>query len=310
MIPFMKTMDFFQQKVETLLASAKGRTFFFLKGFLPEQIRFLADHPAGLYPGQGFFGVDGLCPDALCAAHDALAQAFRSADTPRVGFYEELLVLRDILPQSTWDHLLIVENNLLSPWSPACISTGDALALFDCLQADYETSDPKIQALLSFYGDVRMVEQQFLLLPAPVDVPKLEVLPFWTGHAEPSDAAPDWQRIEPGSPMDWRFRLSVTGGDAVPAVLPFYGTAPTPEQETLTVALTACGCPFACVRERDTIGTEEACLPLLRRYWGEDASFRPLLFYRDPEVSHETECISQGQIVAEIVEQCERAYAG
>lgn len=310
MIPFMKTMDFFQQQVEALLAAAKGRTFFFLKGFLPEQIRFLADHPSGLYPGQDLFGADGLCPDALCAAHDALAQAFRSADEPRIGFYEELLVLRDVLPQSTWDHLLIVENNLLAPWSPACISTDDALALFDCLQADYETSDPRIRTLLSFYGDVRMVEQQFLLLPAPVDVPGLEVLPFWTGNAAPAEAAQDWQRIEPDSPMDWRFRLSVTGGDAVPAVLPFYGTAPTPEQETLAVALTACGCPFTYVRERDTIGTEEACLPLLHRYWGEDATFRPLLFYRDPEVSHETECISQGQIVAEIVEQCERAYAG
>lgn len=83
MIPFMKTMDFFQQKVEALLASAKGRTFFFLKGFLPEQIRFLADHPAALYPGQDFFDADGLCLDALYDEHDALAQAFCSATEPR-----------------------------------------------------------------------------------------------------------------------------------------------------------------------------------------------------------------------------------
>lgn len=310
MIPFMKTMDFFQQKVETLLASAKGRTFFFFKGFLPEQIRFLTGHSASLFSCQDFFGADGLCLDALLSAQTALAQAFCSAAEPRVGFYEELLVLRDILPQSAWDHILIIENNLLAPWSPACIPPDDALALFDCLQADYETTDPKIRLLLSFYGDVQMVEHQFLLLPAPVDIPNLEILPFWSGNAVPADAEPSWLRIEPDTPLDWRFRLSVTAGNAAPAILLVYDASPTPQQEILATALTASSCPFAYVRERDSIGTSEACLSLLHRYWGEDASFRPLLFYRNPEESHETESISQGQIVAEIVDQCERAYAG
>ena len=49
---------------------------------------------------------------------------------------------------------------------------------------------------------------------------------------------------------------------------------------------------------------------LLQKYWGNAAQFRPLLFYKDPDRSQETEIITQGQIIAEIVDQCEAAQDG
>lgn len=49
---------------------------------------------------------------------------------------------------------------------------------------------------------------------------------------------------------------------------------------------------------------------MLQKYWGNAAQFRPLLFYKDPDRSQETEIITQGQIIAEIVDQCEAAQDG
>ncbi len=51
-------------------------------------------------------------------------------------------------------------------------------------------------------------------------------------------------------------------------------------------------------------------LPLLRQFWGPEASFRKLRFYRNPDKDNEMMEVSQGQIVDFAVEQAERAMRG
>lgn len=61
--------------------------------------------------------------------------------------------------------------------------------------------------------------------------------------------------------------------------------------------------------EKDEVRTDnkEHYLPVLKKYWGDNASFRNVVFYKNPGINDETENISQGTIVADIIEQCQRA---
>ena len=54
----------------------------------------------------------------------------------------------------------------------------------------------------------------------------------------------------------------------------------------------------------------ERFLPLLQKYWGEKAQFRPLQFYRSPKENREISCLSQGEIIDCIASQCDGAFAG
>lgn len=55
---------------------------------------------------------------------------------------------------------------------------------------------------------------------------------------------------------------------------------------------------------------QDKFLPLFKKYWGEDKQFRNVTFYKHPGESDETEEVSQGIIVTDIVEQCEKAQEG
>ena len=69
------------------------------------------------------------------------------------------------------------------------------------------------------------------------------------------------------------------------------------------------------IREDEEIRSNEAdrYLPLFWRYWGADAMFRPVKFYKnpsDPETRTDTEEISQGLIISDILDQCKKAHSG
>ena len=309
------TTDFFSQQVDRLLNHADGRTIFFFKGFNLDQTRFLLSHPAHLLVRDDLADADGFHPERLDDLCVNLFDAICAADSPKIGLYEELLVLREVLPKLKEARIVVIENNLLAPWVPSCLPEAAVLALFDFFQAEHDAVDPVLQSLSKLYGDVRMVGERALLLPASPDEESVEIQPFWPADAAESgvvSAEDTWLRIESGSEDDWLFRLQVTGGSAEPAVLLLRSGQPSPRDAALTGAMQLLGVPFAMqpapkcapVYESDTY------LPLLQRYWGENASFRPLQFYQDPDVSRETETITQGQIVSEIIDQCERAHAG
>lgn len=309
------TTHFFQQQIDRLLEQAADKTIFFLKGFNLEQTRFLLAHPARLLARDDLADANGFHPERLEDLWFDLSAAVRSADSPKIGLYEELIVLRELLPKLKEAHIVILENNLLAPWVPSCLPAADALALFDFFQAEHEAADPILQTLSKLYGDVRMVGDRILLLPSSPDDESVEILPFWPTNAEASSAAyaeETWPRIESGSEEDWLFRLQVTDGAASPAVLLLNSETLSPRDTALSGALRLLNVPFAVqtAPKCAPVYASDTYLPLLQRYWGENASFRPLQFYKDPDVSRETETITQGEIISEIIDQCERAHAG
>ncbi len=68
-------------------------------------------------------------------------------------------------------------------------------------------------------------------------------------------------------------------------------------------------CDISLRREFNITEKESAdhFLPLLKKYWGENAAFRGLDFYKNPGTDEGTSGISQGEIVSQIISQCESA---
>lgn len=305
--------EVFLQKVHQFIAKASGKTILFFRGFSTDQIAQLISHSNAILQDDSLLSDGHLNLAGLNDRWLDLLTAMATADRPLVGFFEELLVIRDSLSRVRADHIIVVENNMLTPWTPSCIPQTQALALFDALQEEREIQDEQLLLLAGFYMDVKLLDNQALLLPLSPDNPGIEYIPFWAETPDPV-ALSECEQIVIGGAKDWKYRLDLLNGDAAPAIFLQHGDKLDLRQKGLASALTALGvdCCFDDLERytKKEAYDETAFLPLLRRYWGAGAAFRPLLFYHDPDRSRETETISQGVIIAEIAAQCEKALNG
>lgn len=308
--------NFFEDKVNHALESLQGKTVVFFKGFAMPQIKFLINHNRSLLYDNtiikdGFVDIRILNEKWL-----DMVQNISSSDHPLVGFYEELIVLRELIPKLQISKILIIENNTLEPWTPCVIKLQDALALFDYLQQEQETKSDNLILLSQFYGDVRLIDDmKALLLPITIEESNIELIPFFE---EKKDLDKGNKKITNeiviGSSEDWSYRIALLEGNLEPAHFIKKEKYLESRYLALVGALTELGIDFSFEKEEpfDRVQSydEKRFQNLLNRYWGEDASFRQLLFYADPDRSHELESVSQGKIIAEIVEQCENARNG
>ena len=307
--------DWFSSRTEKLLSACKGKTLLFFRGFARPQVSYLMQHGETLLPGLAFSEEEGLNVPALIARQDELLEAAKAADGPRLGIYEELLVLRDRLGELEDFHILVAENELLAPWQPSLLQTEDALALFDLLQGEQEPDTELLQGLSDFYGKVKLLGNgEALLLPAPVESENVKTVSFFDTEMAGETEKAGLRTVALGSTADWRYRLSLLRGEREGALLLRTGREDPDVLCGLERALTALSVPYAfdgAVRHSDHRAlTETDFLPLLHRWWGEDAAFRPLRFYRNGELLHGQEEISQGEIIAEIAGECEAAREG
>ncbi len=309
----MPTFDaYFEIKVNQLIASAGGNKIFFFKGFGYPQIKHLVNHPNSILVDSTLLGEGIIDVTVIYEKWFDILAAIKKANKPLVGFYEELLAVRDYIPRISSSEIVIVENNMLSPWSPSCLPYEQALELFDYYQGDYQPST-KLELLTTFYGEVKLIDndtQKVLLLSPPIDGRNIVLEPFWTASPVKCEIDAD-ERIEITSQRDWEYRLDLLYGRKKPVILLQSSSIPEKQYDGLLSALTSLGIPFACdeleLYIEKVAYSDKPFLPLLRKHWGLNASFRPLMFYKDPDLSREIEEISQGQIVAEIVDQCEQA---
>ena len=182
--------DWFISRVSALLASCKGRTLLFFRGFAWPQVYTLLQHPQALLPGLACGEEEGLSVSALCAQQDALLAAAMAADGPRLGIYEELLAMRQRLEALDGVRILVVENELLAPWQPSLLRREDVLALFDYLQGEKKPESEILYDLSRFYGEVRLLgSDEALLIAAPIEADNIETVVFF--GTEPAGEVPE-----------------------------------------------------------------------------------------------------------------------
>lgn len=312
----MTLEQLFELRVDELVHKYQGKTLIFLKGFDLPQIKYLMSREDSLLNAPELITDDGyLDLERLNDKWMDCLTEIQMSIRPLIGFYEELTAIRDFLPRIKAERIVVLENNLLSPWVPSCFSPALGLRLFDYWQEEHEPQDQEIQWLSRFYGDVKLLDSEHvLLLPTDMDDPQIEYLPFWPQETEFEEPDGSEERIEAGSIKDWSYCASLLRGDNAPSVFLHSGEELSPRHMALLYIAKAMGLPLAfdeleLYREK-YVYDDKQFIPLLQKYWGGNAAFRKLLFYKDPDRSKETEELTQGQIIAEIVDQCERAIDG
>ena len=308
--------DWFISRVSELLASCKSRTLLFFRGFAWPQVYTLLQHEQTLLPGLVGEKEKELNIPALCARCDDLISAAKAAGEARIGIYEELLAMRERLDELKDITILVVENELLSPWQPSLLCREDALALFDYLQGENEPGSEKLDCLSRFYGEVKLLRSgEMLLKAAPLEEKNINTVSFFDAEpAETADGEGILESVEFGSSADWSYRLSLLHGERKGVKILRTGREDMDALRALESALTALEIPYAVgsasltAESRDV--TEADFLPLLHRYWGDEATFRALRFYREGDSEHRQDEISQGSIIAEIAGECEAARVG
>ena len=314
----MSTIDkYFSEQIDRYIEQMPDHTLIFFKGFSIAQVRQLIEHKNSVLNDPDLLDGDFINLEYLSESWLDIAAKIKRAKKPLVGFYEELVAIREVIPRIKLDHLVVVENNLLSPWVPCYYPYDKAVDLFDHLEGEHEAPvDSELSQFLQLYGDVKLLDnKKALLLPTTVDDERLVTMQFWKGLiGEQEFPEEDIEHIEVGSKQDWEYCLDITDGVYRPALILQNGEEPLPHVYTIILASMKLG--FEAYYDELELYKEKVhyndsqFAQILKRYWGSNANFRPLLFYKDPDRSQATETITQGQIIAEIVDQCEAAKDG
>lgn len=310
-----KIDNLFANKVKELLKIYPEPTFLVFKGFAKSQIDILLDQPQSILPKDKVFVNEYLDLDLIKQSTKEMTGKLMFTEQSLVALYEELLVLKEAIRDLSaffQGKIVIVENNFLTPWTPSLISRETGLRLFDYLQTDRNPHDLDLTTLVQHYTDVMILDDAELILPKNfTEEDGFEIVPFWQGDPAPIKKSLNADEIVLGTPEDWSYRLNLLSGTDDSVYLLRKDNAFNSNFNALILALDQLGIEYSSDLfdnhvEKFTYDDEQF-LPILRKYWGKSANFRDLLFYKEPDKSRDTEIISQGSIIAEIVDQCEAA---
>ena len=304
--------DVLKNRIDNFLKTDDSKSLYILKGFSLAQNEQFSHYPQSILNDSKLFESGYLDLNILNDRWIDMVQTINQATRPLIGFYEELLVLRDFLKRISIEKIIIIENNCLTPWEPCQIEYKHALQLFDYLQQEREELEGMTALIPQMYGDVMLLDnEKALLLPVVVDDERISTISLWGGEISAGQVEPDVKQIEIGSPEDWVYRYFLTFGEESSVMLIRRSSTTDSAVNGIISALADLEIPFAvnmverCADKNDYDPLKFK--PLLKKYWGSSAEYRPLLFYKDPDRIRETEILSQGSIIAEIVDQCERS---
>ena len=316
--------DYFRTQMNAFLQQHGGeKTAVFFRGFGRRQNAEILSLDGALSP-DGILNRDGsLNLLALDARKEETAKDLLSGKNLRVGIYEQWLAALSAMPDlpDRYDgKVVIADNNLFFKHFPSAIPMDAAKALYSYFQTESIGISPELAPFLNFYGDVvSLDETHYFTAPLDRTVEEgMEKLPlFPVKNSTPSEKPTRDVQI----PVAGRAFLTVKADlldDNLPAEADYVlASRADPKQYAFPAfagALDALGLPYGVcicrefnVTEKDTA---DEYLPLLRKYWGEDAAFRQLDFYKTPASAGGTVEISQGEIISRIIAQSSAALAG
>lgn len=317
----MNAQKYFEQHAEELIARFAGKNaVLFFRGFVPANVRWLAQREDAILPSNKVLNADGTISIAkIDAAKRKLVQSLMMQEEGvTVGIYEEMLaILQNVQnPKEMFDaEFIVVDNNAFPAYVPSCIPVADAEVLYKAYETEKTEFSPEVEVLSHYYAAVRMLNDRCYV--APFNRHKGENIRsidfYQKKQAVFTDAAATLPNdVSPLVLADRFFCGEVEG----PLVLPVEReqNAKNNTYDVLAFAAEQCGVTFAlnCASHKEQVEPETVnrYRAILKQYWGANADFRMLDFYKDPAVGTETMQISQGEIISTIVKQCELALDG
>ena len=319
----MNFQDLFLARLETLLGRyRKDKRAVFFKGFSKAQNRAILSGDDAL-ACEGLLLPDGsLSIPALEAGGGKMADRFLAGGAVFcTGVYEQLIRLSRAVPDlqdRCGGRIIVVENNLFEGGFPAAVPAEDARRLYDFFQGDSQDVPEGLEPCLNYYGQaVSLDENRCFLFPLDRSRDeKTETVPFFPAEAEPQPGGAEYESVAVASQEFLLRKFDLAQGR--PPAPASYITDPGPVDSACfgpyAWVLSHLGLSFGTV-SREGIRPPQAVsggelLPLLKKHWGSGAEFRELRFYRDPKHSSETLPLSQGDLIARIVQECDAALAG
>lgn len=304
------------QELEKACAQKAGKApILVLRGFPSALCREFLQSPWAVLPAEEVLDEEGwLRPEAVAKAGEQLPKLLETRDGPALLLYEQLLaVAPEALPEK--GRVWIVENDLFPDMVPCLLPPERAAALCAGLQTG-EIS-PEEEVCLTFYGDVQEMEPgcwaaSLLNCHTETGYPQL---PFYGApQQEPASLPAQAAEIPASGRSFFHHRLLVQEGNLSGEgryLLDNREDANKPPLQGFFRMLEEQGQAYGVdCRPRVEHFDGTPFLPLLQKYWGKDAAFRPLEFYASPEENREAVTLSQGDIVGCIARQCDRACAG
>ena len=316
MITFQR---YFERRVEELLNNSSSLALFIFRGLEIEQIKYLVKHDYSILNDDEIIENNTLNIGALDRKRKALNLALMTAEHSLVGFYEELITIVSVLKDITASFdgkIIIIDNDLFPGPVPSCIPFNVAEGIFDYIQEDRNEESSEMEMYCRYYTDVKILPNEKALLffnNVHKDIiceqtELFKTIPLSTGEYI------EGEEIIVGTERDYLYRLAVMDSNIRGINIKRDPVKNGDYADSLIKVLRTLGIPFS-VSDIDSFAPEYSYdngqfLPWLKKYWGNNASFRDLKFYCSPDTSKEIELISQGSLVSEIVEQCELAKDG
>lgn len=234
------------------------------------------------------------------------------------GYYEELTGLTDILNDLTLykGDIIVVHNNLNSVYYPidVPISMDEASRIYE---DDFSGIDK--EKIAKYYSDFKVIDG----------------VPYYSYVNKHYDIDVNTQITEVDFFYNKAYKIS--GYETLPKKTIGINNLQPVINDLLKGKLSSCTYIIQCLNEKITdkvavlnafgnrinvyfttdnisrsvkVAEEKQNLALFKKYWGKDAEFYDLRFYKDPAVSIETINISQGSLITDIIDQCKSAMSG
>lgn len=313
MVSFEK---YFENRVEELLNTNEDRVFFVFRGFGIEQVQFLISHSNSILNNTDLLGKGFLDLSVLESNKRTINKGLLLAEGRIIGFYEELIallsVVRDI--SASFDgKVVIVNNNLFSNAVPSCLSHRQASDFFDYMQSDKNNEQSEMELIGRYYSDVLILNDENVLL-YPNNVHKdldLKMVNFFEAESYNAGTYNDGEEILAGTEKDYLYRLMIMKNKIRCVNIKKDKSSGKGDVNSLQTVLECLKISYSItevdLKKPDFEYDDSQFRLYLKRYWGSNAEFRQLEFYRDPSTSKEIKVYSQGSLVSEIIEQCELA---
>lgn len=317
----MNAQKYFEQHAEELIARFAGKNVaLFFRGFVPANVRWLAQREDAILPSNKVLNADGTINIAkIDVSKRKLVQSLMMQEEGvTVGIYEEMLaILQNVQdPKAMFDaEFIVVDNNAFPAYVPSCIPAEDAEVLYKAYETEKTEFGPEAEVLSHYYAAVRMLNNRcYVALFNRHKGENIRSIDFYqkkqAAFTETAATLPN--DVSPLVLADRFFCDEVEG----PLVLPVEReqSAKNNTYDVLSFAAAQCGMTFAlnCASHKEQVEPEtiNRYRAILKQYWGANADFRMLDFYKDPAAGTETKQISQGEIISTIVKQCELALDG
>ena len=320
----VKALNFnslFLTQANTFLKKNGGRkAAVFFRGFGREQNKAILSLE-GAISATGILHRDGtLNIPALDEKKTETAESILAGDGLHVGLYEQWLAALSAMPdlaECFGGKIIIAENNLFLKKYPSAISVDAAKALYSYFQGDSTDVPNELAVYLNYYGGVDSLDDtHYFTVPLLRESETVSRLPFFPEEpCAPSEKAVHKTEISVSGRLFPALKADLLDGVIPPEADFTLASRMDPSQYSLPAfagVMKAMGHPCViriCSEFNITEGHDSSTRlqPLLQKYWGAGAEFRDLDFYSNPGSASGTVNISQGEIVSQIVSQCEAA---